>query len=58
MRKSPLRGSLLLASLHIRLPKTKGHHAWSDDEIAQYRDYWPLGTQQRLVMEFALVDRI
>jgi integrase len=38
----------------IKLPKSKGHHTWTDDEIAQYRDYWPLGTQQRLVMEFAL----
>jgi site-specific recombinase XerD len=38
----------------IKLPKTKGHHTWTDDEIAQYRDHWPLGTQQRLVMEFAL----
>src|SRR5215472_16284813 len=38
----------------IKLPKTKGHHTWSDAEIAQYRAYWPLGTQQRLVMEFAL----
>jgi integrase len=38
----------------IKLPKTKGHHNWSDAEIAQYRAYWPLGTQQRLVMEFAL----
>jgi integrase len=38
----------------IKLPKTKGHHTWTDDEIAQYRAHWPLGTQQRLVMEFAL----
>jgi integrase len=38
----------------VRLPKTKGHHTWTNDEIQQYRDYWPLGTQQRLVMEFAL----
>jgi integrase len=38
----------------VKLPKTKGHHTWTDDEIAQYRAYWPLGTQQRLVMEFAL----
>ena len=38
----------------IKLPKTKGHHAWTDDEIERYRSYWPLGTQQRLVMEFAL----
>jgi hypothetical protein len=38
----------------VKLPKTKGHHTWTDDEIEQYRAYWPLGTQQRLVMEFAL----
>jgi hypothetical protein len=38
----------------IKLPKSKGHHPWTDDEIAQYRAYWPLGTEPRLVMEFAL----
>ena len=38
----------------IKLPKSNGHHTWTDDEIAQYRAHWPLGTQQRLVMEFAL----
>jgi integrase len=38
----------------IKLPKTKGHHTWTDAEIEQYRARWPLGTQQRLVMEFAL----
>jgi integrase len=38
----------------IKLPKSKGHHTWTDNEIAQYRAHWPLGTQQRLVMEFAL----
>src|SRR6266436_3616097 len=37
----------------VKLPKSKGHHTWTNDEIAQYRAYWPLGTQQRLVMEFA-----
>jgi integrase len=39
---------------NVKLPKTKGHHSWTDEEIAQYRAYWPVGTQQRLVMEFAL----
>jgi integrase len=39
---------------NIKLAKTRGHHTWTDDEIAQYRAYWPIGTQQRLVMEFAL----
>jgi hypothetical protein len=38
----------------IKMPKTRGHHTWTDDEIEQYRAHWPLGTQQRLVMEFAL----
>ena len=38
----------------IKLPKSKGHHAWTDAEIEQYRAFWPLGTQQRLVFEFAL----
>jgi integrase len=38
----------------IKMPKSKGHHTWTDDEIAQYRQHWLLGTQQRLVMEFAL----
>jgi integrase len=34
--------------------KSKSHHTWTDGEIEQYRAHWPLGTQQRLVMEFAL----
>lgn len=38
----------------IKLRKSKGHYSWTDEEIAQYRAYWRLGTQQRLVMEFAL----
>ena len=28
-----------------KLPKTKGHHSWTDEEIQQYRDYWKVGTQ-------------
>src|SRR5262245_34153825 len=34
---------------NIKLHKSKGHHTWTDDEIEQYRGYWLLGTQQRLV---------
>jgi hypothetical protein len=37
-----------------KLPKSKGHHSWTDAEIAAYRAYWPCGTQQRLVLEFCL----
>ena len=42
------------AGINIKLKKTKGHHTWLDDEIEQYRARWPLGTQQRLVFEFAV----
>jgi hypothetical protein len=38
----------------VKLAKSKGHHTWTDAEIKQYRGYWPLGTQQRHVFEFAL----
>jgi len=38
----------------VRLPKTKGHWTWTNDQIATYRAYWKLGTKQRLVFEFAL----
>jgi integrase len=38
----------------IKMPKSKGHHCWTDSEIERYRAHWPLGSQQRLVMEFAL----
>lgn len=36
-----------------KLPKTKGHHPWTEGQVAQYRAHWPCGTQPRLVMEFA-----
>jgi hypothetical protein len=39
---------------HAKRPKSDGFHNWTDEEIGQYRNYWQLGTQQRLVMEFAL----
>ena len=42
------------AGITVKIPKSKGHHSWTDDEIEQYRAFWPLGTQQRRVMEFAL----
>jgi hypothetical protein len=35
-------------------PKTDGFHSWTDDEIAQYRGFWPYGTVPRLVMELAV----
>lgn len=38
----------------VRLPKSKGHWTWTDDQIATYRTHWKLGTKQRLTMELAL----
>jgi integrase len=39
----------------IAMPKIKikGHHSWTDAEVAQYRARWPYGTEARLVLEFA-----
>lgn len=34
--------------------KSEGFYAWSEDDIAQYRARWPLGTKQRLAMELIL----
>jgi len=40
--------------IKVKQPKPGGYHTWSRAEIAQYRAYWPLGTQARLVLEFGL----
>jgi integrase len=42
------------AGLKVKQVKTAGHHTWTEAEIKQYRAYWPLGTQARLVLEFGL----
>ena len=42
------------ASPRSSCARARGITRWTDDEIAQYRAHWPLGTQQRLVIEFAL----
>jgi hypothetical protein len=34
--------------------KAKGFHEWSENEIAQYRAHWPLGTKARLAMELIM----
>jgi integrase len=47
-RDNPLDGIV------CKLPKSAGYHTWSDEEIAQYRAHWPLGTKPRLAMELAL----
>jgi integrase len=34
-----------------RLKMGEGFQCWTREQIEQYRDYWPLGTRQRLAME-------
>jgi integrase len=34
--------------------RSSGYHTWSEEDIAQYRARWPLGTKQRLAMELML----
>jgi len=38
----------------VKLPKSKGHPTSTDDQIAQYRKHWKLGTEARLTIELAL----
>jgi integrase len=42
------------AGISIAVPKSRGHHTWTDTEIAQFRAHWPLGTTPRLVFEIGL----
>ncbi len=50
----PRRDNPVVGIAGVKIPKTRGYHTWEDHEIAQYRAHCPLGTQERLVMEFAL----
>lgn len=34
--------------------RSKGFYTWTEDDIAQYRAHWKLGTKQRLAMELML----
>lgn len=34
--------------------RSSGYYTWSEEDIAQYRARWPLGTKQRLAMELIL----
>jgi integrase len=37
-----------------KAPKSSGFHSWTDEEIEQYRDHWPMGTNARLALEIFL----
>ena len=34
--------------------KTEGFHLWSEDEIARFEGYWPIGTRERLAFSIFL----
>ncbi len=34
--------------------RSSGFYTWTEDDIATYRGFWPLGTKQRLAMELML----
>jgi integrase len=38
----------------IKLPRSKGHHTWTPEEVERYRARWPLGTQQQLTLELLI----
>jgi integrase len=38
----------------VSLPRkapSEGHPAWTSDDVVKFRDHWPIGSRQRLVME-------
>jgi integrase len=35
-------------------PETEGHHTWTVDEVLQYQEHHPLGTQARLALDILL----
>jgi integrase len=43
-----------LAGLKLVKMKTRGHHTWTEEEIAQYRSHHSPGTKARLALELVL----
>lgn len=50
IKLNPTLGVKLLAGSN----DDEGFHAWSEDELAQFEDRWPLGTRQRLAFDVLL----
>jgi integrase len=40
--------------IKTRVPKSDGHHTWTDDEIRQYWDFHPLGSKAHLALALGL----
>jgi integrase len=40
--------------LKVRVPKSDGHHSWTDDEVAQFESVHPIGSKPRLALALGL----
>jgi len=40
--------------VRIRLPKSEGHHTWTEDEITAFEAHWPIGSKARLALAIGL----
>jgi integrase len=40
--------------LKVKIPKSRGHHTWTEEEIKQYEDRHPIGTPARRLFTLAL----
>jgi integrase len=40
--------------LRIRIPKSDGHHTWTEDEVAAFEAYHPIGSKARLALALGL----
>jgi integrase len=48
MRTDPTLG------IKVKVPKTDGHHAWTEDEVAQFEDVHSIGTKARLALALGI----
>ena len=48
MRNDPTFG------IKLKTPKSDGHHAWTEDEIAQFETHYPIGSKPRLALALGL----
>jgi integrase len=42
------------AGIKVKTRQSEGHHTWTNEEIAQFRDFYPVGSKARLALELCL----
>ena len=40
--------------IRLKMPKSDGHHSWTEDEITQFETHWPIGSKPRLALALGL----